>query len=155
MRGEKPDGAIWADLNKGQIVFIGIDPVDICIGGTEPSDFDLVAFQDVHLPEGRPVLALLKGEDLRTSVWPIDVNCYRIMILGESPLAEGISDLVNTDNDLQGRQPGDKNANAFGWRAHGNLIRSDGTNVAFSGHQQLVWNDALGTKTTSSKISLH
>jgi hypothetical protein len=146
-RGETFLAVGWTDEREGTFVMIGFDPVDFCTG---PVDFDYIPAQDVVLRNGRGVLHHLQGTGLTTSVWPFPgFNCG--LVTSTEPLATGLSDLVSTDNDLNG--DGRSNANAFGFRAHGTLTLVNGSDAAFSAHVNYVINGNQGFL-ANSQISL-
>jgi len=147
MRGETFIAVGWTDVREGIFVMIGFDPVQYCTG---PVNFDFIPFQDVELHGGRGVLRHLQGTDLQTSVWPFaGFNCG--LVTSVEPLATGVSDLVNTDNDFGG--DGRSNANAFGFRAHGTLTLTSGAETAFSAHVNYLINGNKGFQ-ANSQISL-
>jgi len=148
MRGETMIAVGWTDLKEGIFVLIGFDPVEYCTG---PASFDVIPYQDVILRGGRGTLRHLQGEGLTTSVWPFPgFNCALVTTV--QPLATGVSDLVNTDNDFYG--DGRSNANAFGFRAHGTLTRTNGADAAFSAHVNYLITANHGFR-ANSQISLH
>jgi hypothetical protein len=147
MRGETFIAVGWTDVQEGIFVFIGLDPVQYCTG---PVEFDVIPFQDVELHGGLGTLRRLQGNDLQTSVWPFPgFNCG--LVTSVTPLATGVSDLVNSDNDFLG--DGRSNANAFGFRAHGTLTLASGAETAFSAHVNYLINGNNGFR-ANSQISL-
>ena len=149
VRGGFNAAVSWVDAKSGMRVIIGLDIVDLCTG---PFTFDFFSFQDLNLPNGR-IVEIVQGEDIQTSVWgflPFDCGQFTTV----APLASGLSDMVVTDNDLFGVAPGDKNANAFGFRAHGSLTRPSGADAAFSAHLNIRFGNHQGGQ-VKAKISLH
>ena len=148
MRGERPAAYTWVDVDSGLRLIIGADINEFCSGII---NFDLVAFQDAYLPEGRPILEILQGEDMQTTVWDfLPFDC--VLFTSVDPAASGVADLVNTDNDLFGNA-GDRNANAWTFTAQGTLTLASGADAQLSAHlvQSFTGN---GRYNVSSKISL-
>lgn len=149
LRGTTDFAVSWVDFKNGTQVIIGADIVEFCNGTI---DFDVATYMDVYVND-RPFLSHLFGDDLRTSVWGFtDFDCDKFTTL--EPLAVGLSDLVNTDNDFFGSGPDDNNANAWGFRAHGTLVRPSGDKAQFSGHLNLKGGFDKPFHVTA-KISLH
>ncbi len=150
VRGQATNAWTWVDVVSGYRVVIGADMNEYCAGVI---NFDLVFFQDINLSNGRPLLEVVDGDDMRTTVWDfLSFDCALFTTV--DPVAYGYADLVNTDNDLFGTAPGDNNANAWGLRAHGILSYQDGSDAVFSAHQNLKFS-ANGGFNQTSKISLH
>lgn len=106
-------------------LYLGADIVRLCSG--DPSGFDAVSIQDVHVPEDENrINELVRGEDVRASLWnPFPVSCADV--LSRAPAATGTVDFVSTDNDVDVfLNPESRNANAFGVQAHGFLETGDG-----------------------------
>lgn len=151
VRDEFPVAFTWVDTKAGTRVTIGVDVFEFCAGII---NFDFVPYQDVLLPEDRPLLTLGLGDDMRTTVWPfLDFDCDLFTTV--TPLAHGVSDLVHTDNDLFGAQPDDNNANAWGFMAHGILASPSGADAPFHAHIRLRFGNSAGFKVLSAKIVLN
>jgi hypothetical protein len=147
-RGEHTTLVTWIDPEKGWRVGIGADPTEICVG---IFDYELRQVQNVNLQDER-IKRLSHGDDMYTTVWDFTAfDCTRF--LTEDPLASGVSDVRNTDNDLDGIQSGENHANAWGWSAHGILTRPSGASVMFNAHFRGMYNTHGGRKTTA-KIDL-
>jgi hypothetical protein len=133
-RGEFPNAVTWPDFKNGMRVTIGLDMLEFC---ADIIDFELWDFNDQVLKDRRK--GLTHGDDLQTDVWPFTAfDCGLFTTV--TPLASGVSDVVNTDNDLF--QSGVNDANAWGWRAHGKLTRPSGETAVFNGHINIVVNSS-------------
>ena len=69
-------------------------------------------------------------------------------------VAEGWGRAHYVDNDLFGVGEGDKNANAWGFRAQGKLTTPDGGTLVYNGHFHGVFNRASDLK-EFGKVSVH
>ena len=154
MRSEVAFAVFYVDTKAGISAIHGADMVEFCNGVI---DFDLVELQRIDVPEdANRLIDIIHGNDVRTSVWPFttfDCNLFTTV----TPLATGTVDLVSTDNDLLVfLNPDNRNANAFGFQAHGKLTGPNGERLNFSGHSRVVWdgNDGNTLKSTD-KINLH
>lgn len=148
VRGETDIGLVWGDQKTGLMVAIGFDPLEYCSG---IENFDLISYTDKWLPNGRPLVTVEKGDDLRTSIWPfLDFDCE--LFASMDPLAVGTSDLVATDNDFFGASPDDSNANAWGFRAHGPVMLGDGLMMDFSGHANYRYSNKAGFKVNTKVV---
>ncbi|MCZ6756487.1 MAG: hypothetical protein O7E49_14355 [Gemmatimonadetes bacterium] len=137
VRGQTGFAVFYVDFEDGMLVVLGIDIVQFCTSG---APFDIVAFQNISVPEdANRVNQLIHGDDLTTSVWPLfGFNCG--LFTSTAPLASGTSDLISTDNDIFiFNNPDSRNANAFGFRAHGQLTDPSGRRRMFSGHCNVSW----------------
>jgi hypothetical protein len=108
-RGERTLGVVFQDVESGLTIFHGLDIQDYCTG---VPDFDTVDFKYIQTPsEAKSIIRQLKGENLRTSIWPwSEWNCYRVD--RTDPLATGLAKLVYTSN-------GGRTAYSWGYRTHG------------------------------------
>jgi hypothetical protein len=144
----------WADFQEGISAWAGIDIAQWCRDGT---GFDVSDIQDINVPEdANRISELVHGNDVTTSVWPFtgfDCDLFTTV----TPLATGTSDFRSTDNDLNTfLNPDSKNANAFGFNAHGKLTDASGSRVNFSGHSRCVWDGVdFDTIKCKDKINVH
>ncbi len=154
------DGALlyWAfDAEVGASVFLGADPLELCVGVIE---LDVIDLQEIDVPDDRNrFLEMLRGE-VTTSVWPFVITgpaeCPKFFTT--EPLATGVSDVVWTDNDARiFANPDNRNHNAFGFAARGTLIGPDGEELRFSAHERITWDghDFAASAKSSVKINLH
>lgn len=74
---------------------------------------------------------------------------------GNRLVAEGWGELINTDNDLFGLAPGDKNANAWGAMATGTLTAVDGSLFRYEGHFRAKSSLRTGGKLLSAVVNVH
>lgn len=149
LRGETGWALGVTDFESGLQLILGADIVEYCNGII---DFDVVSFMDVWVND-RPLLSKVHGEDVRTTVWPFtDFDCELFTTV--DPVASGVSDVINTDNDVFGVGDGN-NGNAWGFSAHGILeYTASGEPAVFSAHERLRYNNSSGFK-YQNKISLH
>lgn len=137
-------GIFYADPERELSAIHGGDVVEFCLtGGTT---FPLVDIQEVK-PKQNPdrIIQLLQADDVETTVWPFpSFDCD--LFTTTPPLATGTVDLVNTDNDLLVFLRDNNNANAFGFAAHGQLMRSNGRTAHFNGVSRIVWDGEDGEK---------
>ena len=146
MRGETPVGLTWADPDKGTRIVTGADIYEFCTG---PTDFRLVAFQDVAVSDDQTV-RLFQGEDLWTGVFPFTAfDCG--LFLSTDPVGIGLADLIGTDNDLGGYSG--TNTNTWGWSVTGKLETPSGKSVNVSARIRRLWN-ADGIQTIHRKIQV-
>lgn len=138
VRSQTAFAAFYVDTKKGISAIHGADIAgEFCNGIV---NFDLVDLQSISVPEDANRLnELIQGADVTTSVWPFtNFDCGLFTTV--TPLASGSVDLVSTDNDLLVfLNPDNRNANAFGFRAHGRLQDQSGARANFSGHSNCVW----------------
>ena len=115
-RNDYPAAYTWVDFESGLRIVIGADMDEFCSGLL---NFDLMAFQDVTIPDGRIVSNGI-GEEMQTSVWDfLDFDCA--LFTSIDPVASGYARLRVLDNDLQGIAEGDTNTNVWTFMAHGKL----------------------------------
>jgi hypothetical protein len=101
---------------------------------------DPLDVQDVGLfVEGDEFFLSWLHRNERGGLWVIirDVtqsgDCY-----GNKLIAEGLGTMHYTDNDVFGFQPGDKNANAWGFGASGVLTTPDNQQLRYDGHARFT-----------------
>jgi hypothetical protein len=137
-------GVFYADPVRGLSAIHGGNVVEFCnTGGTA---FQLVDIQHVLPPQeqGR-IIELLKGKDLETTVWPfVNFDCGLFTTI--TPLATGVVDLVNTDNDLLVFLRDTRNVNAYGFTAQGRLTRPSGAKASFNSVMKVVWDGVDGSR---------
>lgn len=114
--------------------YIGVDRVEWCETGEMP-EWDIFSFREIFLPNTDParIIQKIKGEDVIASVWNAPIDC------SEGPIAVGTVKFISNDNDLEMWARDSKNANSFGWRAHGKLTGSDGQMYNFNAVFRYVW----------------
>jgi len=132
-----------ADNLRGVSAVYGTDVVQLCLGNVA---FDVVALQEITVPqEAGRFIDLIQGAALTASVWPFTAfDCT--LFLNTAPLATGLVDLVNTDNDLLVFLRDNRNANAFGFTAQGTLTRPSGTRAHVNSVAKVVWDGEDGSR---------
>ena len=114
-------GGAWTftDWDAGILVVFGANMDEFCSGTI---NFDVVSFMEVTIPQGPDrIKQLVKGKDVQATVWPFPFfDCYLFTTV--EPIAYGTVDLIYNDNDLISWARNNKNMNAFGMNAHGNML---------------------------------
>lgn len=135
MRGDAPMALFYIDDSGTKSVVYGADIVEYCLGTV---DFDIWQYKDKYLPIDDVVATLMKGEEIRTSVWPFGVfDCN--LFLSVPPLAVGTSKLVLTDNNLYALET--NRANSWSLSAHGILLDAMDDEWGFQHNFHCVWKD--------------
>lgn len=129
-RFESPFATTWIDARTGYRVVVGANPAEFCIGA---GSFDVVQLTDVDLRFVNEFdrLVRLMNSYIRVFVYDfLDFDCGRFTT--EDPVASGYATVIGADNDVPGIQPGESNANAWGWAAYGEIADSSGNPVRLS-----------------------
>lgn len=140
----------WYDEENNTTAYFGVDPLLVCFG--DPAGWQSVPVMRVFMDtDGDDVLRFksrVSSNDMLTSVWPgftpaggPENICLQIIVFGVTPIATGYSRFRLNDNDvLPGLNPDRRNANAFGFNAHGDLVYFDtGDPVRFMMLVHAVW----------------
>jgi hypothetical protein len=140
----------WYDAENNTTAYFGVDPLLACVD--DPDGWQSVPVMRVFMDtDGDDVLRFkshVKSNDMLTSVWPGFVPafgpenaCFQIFVLGITPIATGYSRFRLNDNDVDpSLNPNRRNANSFGFNAHGDLSYYDtGELVRFWMHVHAVW----------------
>jgi len=132
-----------ADNRRGVSAVYGTDVVQLCLGNVA---FDVVSLQEITVPqEAGRFIDLIQGAAVTASVWPFTAfDCT--LFLNTAPLATGLVDLVNTDNDLLVFLRDNTNANAFGFTAQGTLTRPSGARAHVNSVSKVVWDGLDGSR---------
>ena len=99
---------------------------------------------------------MIHGDDVLATIWPFtEFDCELFTTI--DPIAAGTVDLRGTDNDLfEFLNPDNKNANAFGFVAHGPVYDENGTMMRVNALFRAVWD---GTNDESfkavEKVNMH
>ena len=153
----------YADFKRNYVAFHGVDVKAWC--ADEPTVWDVWHVQDVYSPASFLLIKTTqKGDDMITSVWPIDILFYDHWcdgVLAMDPVATGTADVIVTDNDLfgGGYEPTPR-MNAYHLSAHGVLYSTeDGEPMVFNGGYNCQWPgypaDPNTTGKCKQKIVLH
>lgn len=155
-RGEGEGWWWWFfDLKRGYVAFIGVDLVAACETGIVDSRW---TYQDNYPPSEEGVwVSVVKGDDVPTSVWPLEILDYSFCdyALEFLPIAEGTSDVVQTDNDVEAYLYDHNRKNAYGLSAHGVLTAPDGERMIFSGGIHCVYDADVDEQKCKFKIVLN
>ena len=144
MRGTTEIGFVFVDMKAGLLATLGTDPPDFCSGS---GDIDLVAWQDMNMPNGLRWVTINKGSDIRAYVYdfaafePYSSVCDGVLN-GVLPLATGYVNYRFQDNDYAAMDncESKENFNSFGWSFEGPLYSFvGGRKRQFSGHVRVVW----------------
>ncbi len=123
---------ILVDAKTGLVSVHGRTGYEVCLGVGVP---DVGYFKDVIPPDPdgfRIMHSPGQAEDVRTEVWPIDIECEDILDDGV-PIASGLSDGINTDNDILPWASSTPNRNVWSWRYHGKLDLAVGGLTPYTG----------------------
>lgn len=142
MRGTAP--MFWVFMDAGLVVTLGGDPVDVCSNRFD--ELDLVAWQDMNVRDALRIARIVKGSDVRASVWDRskfddDEDLCPEFLSGQLlPLATGLVNFLYRDNDVYAFDDCESNENfdSFGFAFEGPLYSSDGRKRQFSGHWRAV-----------------
>lgn len=155
-RGEFDGGYFWFyDLKRGYVAFIGIDLVAACETGINDSTW---TYQDNFPPSEEGLwMSIVKGDDVPTSVWPLDILNYDFCDYAAEfqPIAEGTSDVVQTDNDIQAWLFDHNRKNPYGLSAHGVLTAPDGERMIFTAGFHCVFDADVFEEKCKYKIVLN
>ena len=155
-RGEG-EGWWWgfADFKRGYVALVGVDTAT-CETGIVDSRW---TYQDNFPPSEEGVwVTWVKGNDVPTSVWPLEILDYADFcdyILEFLPIAEGTSDVIQTDNDFEAWKFDHNRKNAFGLSAHGVLTAPDGERMIFNGGYHCVYDATVDESKCKYKIVLN
>jgi hypothetical protein len=136
------------------VAFMGWDIVNWCAGDNPGYGAQVRAEKEIM--EGYRSVMLGTAADLKTSVWRLSEiaaatwSAICAKIAATEPLATGFSSAVYTDNAFVGYDYV-TNANPYGWRYHGLLVRPDGTGASFSGHHFWMWDQENGVAIVRSR----
>jgi hypothetical protein len=144
----------YPDFRSGLAAWFGIDIVAACSGG-DPN-FSTIHFQDLTLPQAdQRIIRVANADALPVTVWRVeDLDEIGCPIGTAAPIASGQVRLRYTDNDTLAFVGDNRNANAWGFTAHGILTRSNGQPVQFSSTLRQVWDGADGLKINQTVISI-
>lgn len=143
------------DVKRGYVTFIGIDLLAACDGAINDSSW---IYQDNFPPSEEGVwVTWIKGDDVPTSVWPLDILDYDLCDYPAEllPIAEGTSDVVQTDNDFEAWRFDHHRKNAYGLSAHGVLTAPDGERMIFSAGFHCVYDADVDEGKCKNKIVLN
>ena len=147
---------VFTDWRRGYVAVVGRDIVAFC------NDEDVASwwtYQDNYAPAEEDLLITnIKGDDVITSVWPVTIWEYADpceYILNNTPIADGTSDAILTDNDVYAWLYDHNRKNAYGLSAHGVLTAPDGERMIFNGHFRCVFDADAGTEKCNVKIVLN
>jgi hypothetical protein len=134
---------VFVDEDAGPLATLGVDPGEFCIGSGE---LDVVAWQDMSMPNGLRWATINRGSNVRAWVYrlsafvPYESICEAVLS-GVLPLASGEVNYRMQDNDYAGNENCEfkENFNSYGHSFAGPLYSLDGRLRRFSGRDRLVW----------------
>ena len=142
----------YIDWKRNLVAFHGIDIEMWCVDrwDTVTDEWGVWSVQDVYQPPTDGLFKTTeKGDDMPTSVWPIDILddsvydhwCDGVLDLALESIATGMADVIVTDNDLNaGFFENTPRMNAYHLSAHGVLYATeDGEPMMFSGGYNCQW----------------
>lgn len=157
-RFEEHFAACWSDATSGLRACHSTVP----LGGGDETDcgpqelLDPVQVQDVGLlidPEEFWTSWLHRNLTGRVWITVRDLNqpgaCFDNRLVGE-----GWGQIRLVDNDLFGVGGPDRNANAWGFSAHGKLTSPAGEALVYSGHLHFRYNNSAGFRESPPKVSV-
>ena len=126
------------DADAGLALVLGMnDLATFCAGGMAT---DMMSFQEVILP-GDPGLRRwvrqMKGDNVGAIVW--SPPSWPFPICAYDPLAVGTANVVRTDNDVFAGSQDNNNSNAYGFKANGTLVGTDGQVYRLNFVFRAVW----------------
>ena len=139
----------YVDSKRNLVAFHGVD-VEVWCVDRDAEEWGVWSVQDVYLPPTDSLIKTTeKGDDMPTSVWPIDILddsvydhwCDGVLDLALESIATGMADVIVTDNDLNaGFFENTPRMNAYHLSAHGVLYATeDGEPMMFSGGYNCQW----------------
>lgn len=149
-----PLGFYLADGAADLVAFMGWDIAAWCAG--DEFEWGAQVRAEKEIMDGYRSVLLAKATDLETSVWRLsEINAASwpaicTKIAATNPLATGFSSALYTDNSFVGYDYL-TNANPYGWRYHGRLVRPDGRGASFSGHHLWMWDQENGVAIVRSR----
>ena len=149
------------DFEKELTALINGDIVEWCETWEEPLVFFDVQYLSSPSNENR-IFQIFQADDVHTEVWDflIDWEVETVEELcaqfnGKEPIAEGLTKVRGTDNDLIVFLYPNNNANAFGWVSQGQLYSPEGEKIHFNGVFRVTWDGEDGERgNVVSKINL-
>jgi hypothetical protein len=146
------NGGFWfADWNTGLLVTFSVD--DLSAYCAHQGGFDELSLKDLCLPNVNPDLRRLVGmgvgRDVTVYAWQgivfnPEATGLRDYICGITPMAVGIGNIKNTDNDVYSWMLNTNNSNAYGCMGNGALQGVDGQKYNLNLVYRIVW-DPNGT----------
>jgi len=140
----------WFDANSGLMLVIGVNDFSSFCSGT--GGMDWFSINDIYLPNADPDLRRnvyqLHGKDVTAVVWDAESwpPNFCAFVLANDPLAEGTAHFINTDNDFYAPDQENPNSNAWGYKANGTLVGTDGKRYNLNLVYRVMWDGADGTR---------